>query len=286
MTIATSRPSTDRSAHSQESEQMLGQLRQARSRDRRLRILCGALTPILLLVVWQLAASAGALDANFFPAPSTILRDSAKYFTEADLRHQLLTNLHHSGVRLGVGFVIGAASGMVVGLLMGLVPIARYSLSALINGTYPLPKLTLYPLMIIFFGIGNVSMIALVALGVFFMMCINTVAGVTYSPPIYRDIAQAFQVPPLTRLMRITIPAAIPSVIGGLKLAFGQALIIVVSTEFVSGQDGIGYMIWNSWQVLNVSAMFIGLAVVGITGWLGSMAIAALGRKAVPWQDD
>jgi ABC-type nitrate/sulfonate/bicarbonate transport system permease component len=140
--------------------------------------------------------------------------------------------------------------------------------------------------MIIFFGIGNVSMIALVALGVFFMMCINTVAGVTYSPPIYRDIAQAFQVPPLTRLMRITIPAAIPSVIGGLKLAFGQALIIVVSTEFVSGQDGIGYMIWNSWQVLNVSAMFIGLAVVGITGWLGSMAIAALGRKAVPWQDD
>jgi ABC-type nitrate/sulfonate/bicarbonate transport system permease component len=164
--------------------------------------------------------------------------------------------------------------------------VARYSLSALINGTYPLPKLTLYPLMIIFFGIGNTSMIALVTLGVFFMMCINTVSGVTFSPPIYRDVAQAYQMPPLTRLARVTIPAAIPSVMGGLKLGFGQALIIVISTEFVSGQNGVGYMIWNSWQVLDVSAMFIGLAIVGLTGWLGSMAINTVGRKAVPWQED
>src|SRR5690606_8869023 len=155
---------------------------------------------------------------------------------------------------------------------MGLVPVVRYALNAIITAIYPLPKLALFPLMIIFFGIGNASMIALVTLGVFFMVCINTVGGVTYSPPIYRDVAQAFQLPRMTRLLRVTIPAAIPSVISGMRLGFGQALIIVVSTEFVSSQNGIGYIIWNSWQVLNVSAMFVGLTIVGLVGWLGSTA--------------
>lgn len=281
--VAHSAPVTTPSEH---SARMVVRLTKARKRESRKRVLWGTLTPLFVLVLWEVATQAGVLDAHFFPAPSTIIKDSGKYFTDPVLRDRLIDDLHHSGVRLGVGFVLGSIAGLAVGLVMGLVPVARYALSALINGTYPLPKLTLYPLMIIFFGIGNTSMIALVTLGVFFMVCINTVSGVTYSPAIYRDVSQAFQLPRTTRLFRVTIPAAIPSVIGGLRLGFGQALIIVISTEFVSGQNGVGYMIWNSWQVLNVSAMFLGLAIVGLVGWLGSVAISAIGRRAVPWQDD
>jgi NitT/TauT family transport system permease protein len=269
-----------------DSDHTVQQLVRGRQRERRRKLLWGVLTPVALFAVWELASRIGLLDHNFFPAPSTVLLESIRYVTDADLRSDLLDNVSASGIRLGVGFVLGALLGIVVGLLMGLVPVVRYALNAIITATYPLPKLALFPLMIIFFGIGNTSMIALVTLGVFFMVCINTVGGVTYSPPIYRDVAQAFQLPPVTRLLRVTIPAAIPSVIGGLRLGFGQALIIVVSTEFVSGQDGVGYIIWNSWQVLNVSAMFVGLTIVGLVGWLGSTAINAVGRRVVPWQDD
>jgi NitT/TauT family transport system permease protein len=262
------------------------ELVRGRQRERRRKLLWGVLTPVALLVVWELASRTGLLDENFFPAPSTVLFESLRYLTDSHLRGELLDNLAASGIRLGVGFVLGSLVGIVVGLLMGLVPVVRYALNAVITATYPLPKLALFPLMIIFFGIGDTSMIALVALGVFFMVCINTVGGVTYSPPIYRDVAQAFELPRTARLLRVTIPAAIPSVISGLRLGFGQALIIVVSTEFVSGQDGIGYVIWNSWQVLNVSAMFVGLTIVGLVGWLGSSVINVLGRRLVPWQDD
>jgi ABC-type nitrate/sulfonate/bicarbonate transport system permease component len=262
------------------------ELVRGRQRERRRKLLWGVLTPVALLLVWELASRTGLLDENFFPAPSTVLLESLRYVTDAELRGELLDNLAASGIRLGLGFVLGAVLGIVVGLLMGLVPVVRYALNAVVTATYPLPKLALFPLMIIFFGIGNASMIALVTLGVFFMVCINTVGGVTYSPPIYADVAQAFELPRTTRLLRVTIPAAIPSVIAGLRLAFGQALIIVVSTEFVSSQDGIGYVIWNSWQVLNVSAMFVGLTIVGLVGWLGSTVINALGRRLVPWQDD
>lgn len=269
-----------------ENGSMLEHLVRGRRREQRRRLLWGILTPIAVLLLWELASRTGLLDQDFFPAPSTVLAESVRYLTDAELRDDLLTNLVSSGTRLGAGFALGAVLGIVVGLLMGLIPVIRYALNAIITATYPLPKLALFPLMIIFFGIGDTSMIALVTLGVFFMVCINTVAGVTYSPPIYGDVAQAFQLPRSTRLLRVTIPAAIPSVIGGLRLGFGQALIIVVSTEFVSSQDGIGYIIWNSWQVLNVSAMFVGLAIVGLVGWLGSSLINAIGRRIVPWQGD
>lgn len=261
-------------------------LQRAARRERRRRLLWSVLTPVALVLVWELASRVGLLDPNFFPAPSTVLEESGRYLTDPSMRADLLVNVGQSAARLGIGFVVGAAAGILVGLLMGLVPVARYALNVLITATYPLPKLALFPLMIIFFGIGNTSMIALVILGVFFMVCINTMSGVLYSPPVYQEVAQAFQLPRTTRLLRVTLPAAIPSVIGGLRLGFGQALIIVVSTEFVNSQDGIGYMIWNSWQVLNVSAMFVGLVIVGVVGWLGSSLINAVGRRLVPWQND
>lgn len=269
-----------------QADAMAKKLEAAQRREHRRRVAWGVATPVALLVVWEICTRVGVWDSRFFPAPSTILADSLDYVTDSSLRSELLSNLRSSGIRLAVGFGLGSVLGLVGGLLMGLIRVVRYSFSAIVNATYPLPKLALYPLMIIFFGIGNTSMTALVVLGVFFMVCINTVSGVTYSDPVYREVAQAFQVPRRTRLLRVTIPAAIPSVLGGLKLGFGQALIIVVSTEFVGGDSGIGYMIWNSWQVLNVSVMFVGLAIVGLVGWAGSAAISGLAKVLVPWQTD
>jgi ABC-type nitrate/sulfonate/bicarbonate transport system permease component len=261
-------------------------LRRDRARERAKRRAWAILTPLVLLCLWELACRTGILDERFFPSPTSILQDSATLLIKPNLRADLLANLGESGIRLGAGFALGALAGIAVGLATGLHAVTRYALSVLINGIYPLPKLALFPLMLIFFGIGNVSIIALVALGVFFMVTINTAAGVLYSNPVYRDVATAFELPRLVRLRKIILPAAIPSVVSGLRLGFGQALIIVVSTEFVSGDGGIGYLIWNSWQVLNVSVMFVGLTIVGLTGWLASAAISRLGRMLAPWQAD
>ncbi|MQA08935.1 MAG: ABC transporter permease subunit [Pseudonocardiaceae bacterium] len=279
-------PTADAPATGADVSDVAGRLRRDRGRQQRKRKAWAILTPLALLIAWELATMAGLLDERFFPSPTGILTDSSQYFTDPALRAELFSNLAQSGVRLGIGFVLGSVAGLIVGLAMGLHPVTRYALSSLISGIYPLPKLTLFPLMIIFFGIGNTSMIALVALGVFFMVSINTTSGVIYSNPVYGDVASAFELPRLVRLRKITIPAAIPSVIGGLRLGFGQALIIVVSTEFVAGDAGVGYLIWNSWQVLNVPVMFLGLAIVGLTGWLVSACITLLGKFLAPWQND
>jgi ABC-type nitrate/sulfonate/bicarbonate transport system permease component len=261
-------------------------LRRRRTGERRKRLAWAILTPVTLLVAWEIATRVGLLDTRFFPPPAKIISDSFQFLTDAQLRSELLSNLGESATRLVSGFVLGTVAGLAVGLAMGLHPVTRYALSGVISATYPLPKLTLYPLMLVFFGIGNMSMIALIALGVFFMVAINTTSGVIYSSPIFDDVARSFELPRLVRLRLITIPAAIPSVMSGLRLAFGQALIILVSTEFVSGNGGIGYLIWNSWQILDVPMMFVGLTVIGLTGWLVSVGINRLGRALAPWQAD
>jgi ABC-type nitrate/sulfonate/bicarbonate transport system permease component len=293
MSTMTTQSTPPEQAPAAEASAMVVRLQRERRRGKITHLSWAILTPVALLVLWEVACQVGWLDARFFPPPSSILVQSVEFITDPTTRAQLLTDIRSSGLRLAIGFSLGTVLGLAFGLLMGLIPAVRYAFSSIISATYPLPKLALFPLMIIFFGIGNTSMVALVTLGVFFMVCINTVAGVVYSAPIYSDVAQAFRVPRSTRVLRVTLPAAIPSVIGGLRLGFGQALIIVISTEiivisteFVGGENGVGYMIWNSWQILNVSAMFTGLAIVGLVGWLGSLLITRLGRVMVPWQDD
>jgi ABC-type nitrate/sulfonate/bicarbonate transport system permease component len=266
-------------------EAMADVLRRRRARIHRKRVFWATVTPLAVLVVWEVLSRTGVFNALFLPAPTTIVSNSAQMFADPERRGELLGDMAASGVRLVAGFVLGTILGLVVGIAMGLSPTIRYALSVLINGTYPLPKLTLFPLMIIFFGVGETSMIALVTLGVFFMVAINTAAGVTYSNPMHADFAKAFQVPRSVRIRRIAIPAAIPSIISGIKLGYGQALIIVIATEFVAGGDGVGYLIWNSWQTLDVPAMFVGLAVVAVVGWLGSLLISAAGRKIAPWEE-
>ena len=261
-------------------------LRRRQARERRKRRAWAILTPVTLLVLWEIASRVGILDDRFFPSPVNIITDSFRFVTDVRLRGELLNSLAQSGTRLAIGFLAGTIAGLIVGLAMGLHPVTRYALSGVISATYSLPKLTLFPLMIVFFGIGNMSMIALIGLGVFFMVAINTTSGVIYSNPVYDDVARSFELPRLVRLRLITIPAAIPSVIAGIRLGFGQALIIVVATEFVAGNGGIGYLIWNSWQILDVPLMFVGLAIVGLTGWLVSAGIDRLGKALAPWESD
>jgi ABC-type nitrate/sulfonate/bicarbonate transport system permease component len=115
------------------------------------------------------------------------------------------------------------------------------------------------------------------------MTCINSLSGVQYANPIYHDVAKAFRIPAATRWFRIIIPSALPAIVTGLKLGIGQALILVVSAEFVSSNNGLGYFIWNSWQVLDISRMFMGLVIVSVIGGIAVIGGNALERFLIPW---
>jgi ABC-type nitrate/sulfonate/bicarbonate transport system permease component len=239
--------------------------------------------PLLLLVIWEILARTGMIDRRFFPAPSTIVFGMISLLENPEERGQLLIDMGATYQRLFIGYVLGASIGIVTGITMGLSTTARYCLGPLVNGTFPTPKLAIFPLLIVAFGLGDASKIALITLGVFYMTCLSTVSGVLYSNPLHRDVATAFRIPAWTRWSRIVVPAALPSIVTGLKLGLGQALILVVSAEFVAAQEGLGHFIWDSWQVLDVSRMFMGLIVVAITGGGAVLIGETLERRLTPW---
>lgn len=247
------------------------------------QIALGVGFPVFLFLLWEVLARLGYIDQRFFPAPSKIFTGMVALLSDAGERARLLADIGATYQRLIIGYGIGATLGVVTGVTMGLSDNVRYCLGPLVNATFPTPKLAIFPLLIVIFGLGDPSKIALITLGVFYMTCLSTLSGVLYSNPLHRDVAQAFKMPALTRWSRVVVPAALPQIVTGLKLGLGQALILVVSAEFVAAQQGLGQFIWDSWQVLDVSRMFVGLIVVALTGGAAVLIGETVERKLIPW---
>lgn len=263
------------------------ELPQKMLRARRIRavkqVVLGVGFPVALLLVWELLARTGVIDQRFFPAPTKVFAGMVSLLGNPTERGRLLIDMGATYQRLFFGYVIGATVGVITGVTMGLSENVRYCLGPLVNMTFPTPKLAIFPLLIVIFGLDDASKIALIAFGVFYMTCLSTLSGVLYSSPLHRDVARAFRIPAWTRWSRIVVPAALPSIVTGLKLGLGQALILVVSAEFVAAQEGLGQFIWDSWQVLDVSRMFVGLVVVALTGGAAVLLGETLERRLIPW---
>jgi ABC-type nitrate/sulfonate/bicarbonate transport system permease component len=248
-----------------------------------LKVVLGVGFPCLLLLLWELLANFGVIDRRFFPAPSKIFVGMIHLLGDPGERGRLIVDIVATYQRLVIGYGLGATLGVVTGVAMGLSSTVRFCLGPLINATFPTPKLAIFPLLIVIFGLGDASKIALITLGVFYMTCISSLSGVVYSNPIHHDVARAFKIPAWTRWSQIVVPSALPQIVTGLKLGLGQALILVVSAEFVAAQEGLGHFIWDSWQVLDVSRMFMGLIVVALTGGAAVIFGEMLERRLIPW---
>jgi ABC-type nitrate/sulfonate/bicarbonate transport system permease component len=255
----------------------------AQRRRRILQLALGIGFPLALILLWQLAVGAGLVDRRFFPPPSRIVAASVALMGDARERGVLGNDIAATLWRIFVGYGLGAVVGTIAGIAMALSQKLRFALGPLVNATYPTPKLAIFPLMIVIFGLDDSSKIALIALGVFYMTCMSTLSGVLYSNPIFADVATAFRFPAWTRWTKVVVPAALPAIVTGLKLGLGQALILVVSTEMISGEDGIGHFIWESWQVLNIPRMFLGLVIVALSGGAAMLLGDLLERKLTPW---
>jgi len=247
------------------------------------RYALGVACPFVLLAIWQILDLTGAIDQRFFPPPTRVFSDGIGILADTDQCGQLLSDTVMTLRRLGIGYAIGAFSGVAMGMAMALYAPLRYAFSPVVYGTFPMPKIAIFPLLIALIGIGEGSKIALVIMGVFYMTCINTLSGVLHANPIHRDVIRAFRIPRLTGWLHVVLPSAMPAIVTGLKLGLGQALILVVSAEFVSSDDGIGHYIWDSWQVLAIPRMFVGLAVVTCIGGVAVLLGSIAERRLVPW---
>jgi len=238
------------------------------------------ISPIALLLVWQLLIVLGFGDRRFIPAPS----DIAVRFWQLTLNGELAAHTGATLARAAAGFVIGVVPAVAVGLLMAMFKPVRVFFDPLIAALFPIPKVALMPLLLLAFGFGEASKIAVVAIGVFFPVIVNTYAGAATIDKIYWDVARNYGASNYVMFTRVVFFGALPLIFAGLRIAVAVAFIVLVAAEFVASKLGIGYLIWNSWELLQVDTMFVGIVMIGIIGLVTSAALQEIERKCVPWK--
>lgn len=231
-------------------------------------------------IVWEALVRTGILDARFFPAPSAVLITLLELF----LSGEILVHIAASMQRVLLGFAVGSALGLLLGLAIGWSRAAEQIFDPLISVLYPIPKLALLPLVLIIFGIGETSKVAIVAIAVFFTVVINTAAGVKMIEPVLLDAARNFGARGTRLFLKVVIPASLPSIFTSFRLALGIGLVVIIAAEFVASNTGLGYMIWLAWGSLSTRRMYAGLIMIGVIGLLTTYLLQWLSGRLMPWE--
>lgn len=255
----------------------------AHKRAVRLRIrdiVLAILTPLVLLGLWEFTARQGIIDARLFPPPTKIVDRGVEMITSGDL----MTHLEATLGRLALGMLIGSVLGIVLGLAMGTSRALNAALGPMFAALYALPKIAILPLLLLIFGLTETPKVLAVTISVFFVMQINTVAGVRQIDDKVLEAARAYGATGLNRFRLIILPGALPFIFSGFRIATGTAVIVVTAVEFVASNTGLGFLIWNSWQLFQPEQMYVGLVTVAVLGAVLTGLFAIAERLSLPWK--
>jgi sulfonate transport system permease protein len=239
-----------------------------------------ALSPLAVLVLWQLASWSGLLPTGKLAGPTTVLRTGSGLITDGTLGPALQVSLQ----RVVIGFLVGAGVGIALGTLTGLSRWADALLDPVLQALRTLPFLGLIPLLILWFGIGEVPKVALVALGAAFPLYLNTYAGIR---AVDRRLIEAATTLRLTRaqmLRHVILPGASGQVLVGLRQGLGVAWLSLIVAEQVNANAGLGQMIMDARDFLRTDVIVVGLLIYAGLGLLTDAGVRYLERKALAWR--
>ena len=240
----------------------------------------GAATLILLVALWQLGASVGLIHSLFLPAPVTI----AAALYHLAISGELWRNLSVSLARLAIGWVIGTVCGIAVGLAVGRWSIARSPAMAVVSALFPIPKIALVPLFIIWFGIGEGSKLVTLAIGVFFPTVIATVGGVDNVPRGLIRMGQSFGLSYAAIVRKIVLPGALPALLSGFRVTTSIAIILLVAAEMIGADRGIGAFVLAAGNLYDTGNLLAGIVVLSAMGLVAAWLIGCLERLLLGWR--
>ncbi len=196
---------------------------------------------------------------------------------------EFLSNVEASLRRLAAGYAIGAAVGVAVGVSMGSSRRARQALDPLVEMLRATPAIALVPALIVILGVGDRMRIAVIAFGVVFPVLVNSMDGVRAASPELRETASLFRMGRADRILRVDLPAALPSIFAGLRVAVSIGLVMVVVSEFVGGGDGLGHYILVEQSQFNVPEVYAGILFLGLLGFVLNGVFVLVERHALSW---
>ncbi|WP_035057774.1 ABC transporter permease [Andreprevotia chitinilytica] len=256
----------------------------------------GLWVPLLIVALWQGAAVAGWLNPQILPSPWQVLQrwyaylmpmeaydpaqgSYAKWLVSGELIHDAIGTLY----RVIVGFLVGAVLALPLGLLMGASKRVYGWFNPLIQVLRPIPPIAFIPLSILWFGLGNAPAIFLIALGAFFPVLMNTIAGVRQVDSIYLRAARNLGAGQSTLFVKVILPAATPYIFSGARIGVGTAFIVVIVSEMIAVNNGLGFRILEAREYFWSDKIIAGMLTIGILGLAIDTAMNALNNHLLRW---
>ncbi|MBO0703973.1 MAG: ABC transporter permease [Candidatus Dormibacteraeota bacterium] len=242
--------------------------------------LIGIVSVLVFLAAWQAVATARVVPELFLPGPIDIASALAQYVASPEFVQDVAT----SGQELLLGFGLAIVTGLPIGLLIGWYRRLRYALDPFISFFYSVPRIALLPLLIIWFGIGIWSKVAVIYLGAFFPIAINTLAGIRSLDPSLLKAARSFGASDLQIFRTIALPGSVPFILTGIRLGVGHALIGVVVGELVAAQHGVGLAMATAGSTFQTSKVFAGLIIIAGVGVILQILLQRLENHFDSWR--
>ena len=240
-----------------------------------------SLSIVIFLVAWELLVRWRGIAPIFLPAPTSIALYLWRMIVDGTMEFHLGVTL----LRIFVGFLVAAVTGIAFGLLMGMSRIFSRVADVWIAALYPLPKISLIPLLIIWLGSGEAYRIVISAVTAFFPIVISTYSGIRQVDRGLIKAAEDLGAGTRQIQLKVVIPAAMPSILSGLQLGMGVAIILIVAAEMIGGssQSGMGYLLISAGQVMETERVFAALLVLAVMGAAIIKLQQWIDRKVAPW---
>ena len=256
----------------------------------------GMALPLLALVIWQTVCQLGWVNPQALPSPLAVALKWAEYLAPPQARDpstqswfawllsgELLQDAAGSLTRVGLGFGLGLALALPLGLLMGALPLLRAFTNPLIQILRPIPPIAYIPLAILWFGLGNPPAVFLIALGAFFPILMNTIAGVSQVDSIFLRAARNLGASPLRIFAQVILPAAMPYILSGVRIGIGTAFLVVIVAEMIAVNNGLGYRILEAREYFWTDKIMAGMLSIGLIGLTIDLLMDRLNRYLLRW---
>lgn len=241
-----------------------------------------ALSIALLLAGWMLIAR---LRPYLFPSPSAVWQRFLLILKKPAGRYPLYVHILDSLRRVGIAVGLSSLFGVIFGVLLGWSRWFSATVGVLFEFVRPIPPLAWIPLITIWFGIGELPKILIVFIGTFFNVAVNTSAGVKMVDKLLLDAGRMFQANSLQILKEIVLPASLPAIFAGIRVALGAGWAVVLAAEMLGSQTGVGYLITLGNDIGDTALIFISMIVIGIIGALLSALATFVERRLCPWMN-
>lgn len=237
-----------------------------------------------MLAIWEGLSVLGIFSPVVLPSPWSVMREVPNLFTIGYGGQTLLTDMWISTARIAAGFLVAVIVGVPIGILMATSEVVFQALDPLLQFVRPVPPLAYIPLLIDWFGIGETAKVLLICLGTIPVIVLNTISGVRSIPRQRIQVAQCLGASRRQILRYVVLPSALPEIFTGMRVGIGVAWTCLVAAEIIAAAAGLGWLVQEAGQEVNVGILFIAITAIGLIGYAMELIIRLAERAAVPWK--